>query len=206
ASFGALGHVPPLHRTPCGRAKGPRLGVSENHSGCARRDQTWRATNATVVKVGDPRVSPKAGSESISVASSSFGANEWLVDELYQQYLKDKNAVDPAWWDFVADSTPGENGSAKDGATTEGAAAPSGDAAEAPAAEAPKQAAPAQEAPTQKAAPATDGTAASEAVQPAREKVLPADPKINPANPIATPPTTHYTETFERPVAHPDAV
>ena len=63
-----------------------------------------------MVKVGDPRVvSPKAGSESISASSASFGANEWLVDELYQQYLKDKNAVDPAWWDFFADYTPSES-------------------------------------------------------------------------------------------------
>ena len=68
--------------------------------------------------MGDPRVvSPKDGSESISVASA-FGANEWLVDELYEQYLKDKNAVDPAWWEFFADYEPGEsrNGTAADAA------------------------------------------------------------------------------------------
>ena len=35
-----------------------------------------------------------------------FGANEWLVDELYEQYLKDKNAVDPAWWDFFEGYRP----------------------------------------------------------------------------------------------------
>ena len=27
-----------------------------------------------------------------------FGGNEWLVDELYEQYQKDKNAVDSKWW------------------------------------------------------------------------------------------------------------
>ena len=37
-----------------------------------------------------------------------FGPNEWLVDEIYQQYLADKNSVDPAWWDFFADYTPAE--------------------------------------------------------------------------------------------------
>jgi 2-oxoglutarate decarboxylase len=37
-----------------------------------------------------------------------FGPNEWLVDELYQQYLVDKNAVDPAWWDFFEDYQPSE--------------------------------------------------------------------------------------------------
>jgi 2-oxoglutarate dehydrogenase E1 component len=28
------------------------------------------------------------------------------VDELYQQYLEDKNSVDEAWWEFFADYTP----------------------------------------------------------------------------------------------------
>ena len=37
---------------------------------------------------------------------SVFGPNEWLVDELYQQYLKDKNSVDEAWWEFFADYQP----------------------------------------------------------------------------------------------------
>ena len=38
--------------------------------------------------------------------SNSFGPNEWLVDEIYEQFLHDKNSVDPAWWDFFADYTP----------------------------------------------------------------------------------------------------
>ena len=37
---------------------------------------------------------------------AGFGPNEWLVDEIYQQYLDDKNSVDPAWWDFFADYQP----------------------------------------------------------------------------------------------------
>ena len=41
---------------------------------------------------------------------ASFGANEWLVDELYQQYLQDKDAVDPAWWEFFADYHPTDGG------------------------------------------------------------------------------------------------
>ncbi|NYD71688.1 2-oxoglutarate dehydrogenase E1 component [Herbiconiux flava] len=31
-------------------------------------------------------------------ASGEFGANEWLVDELYEQYLADKDSVDKSWW------------------------------------------------------------------------------------------------------------
>lgn len=30
--------------------------------------------------------------------SGDFGANVWLVDELYKQYLEDKSLVDQAWW------------------------------------------------------------------------------------------------------------
>jgi hypothetical protein len=36
-------------------------------------------------------------------ASTDFGPNEWLVDELYQRYLDDPGSVDRAWWNFFAD-------------------------------------------------------------------------------------------------------
>ena len=47
----------------------------------------------------EPTSSPGHSSQALA----GFGPNEWLVDELYQQYLKDKNSVDRAWWDFFAD-------------------------------------------------------------------------------------------------------
>jgi multifunctional 2-oxoglutarate metabolism enzyme len=37
---------------------------------------------------------------------ADFGANEWLVDELYQRYLEDPGSVDRAWWSFFADYRP----------------------------------------------------------------------------------------------------
>jgi 2-oxoglutarate decarboxylase len=40
--------------------------------------------------------------------NSPFGANDWLVDELYQQYLEDKESVDSAWWEFFADYSPSD--------------------------------------------------------------------------------------------------
>ncbi|MEY4901265.1 MAG: hypothetical protein RI895_1687, partial [Actinomycetota bacterium] len=40
--------------------------------------------------------------------NSPFGANDWLVDELYQAYLADKNSVDSAWWEFFADYSPSD--------------------------------------------------------------------------------------------------
>ena len=34
---------------------------------------------------------------------ADFGANEWLVDELYAQYQADKNSVDRSWWPLFAE-------------------------------------------------------------------------------------------------------
>jgi len=39
---------------------------------------------------------------------AGFGPNEWLVYEMYQQYLKDPESVDKAWWDFFADYQPAD--------------------------------------------------------------------------------------------------
>jgi len=52
------------------------------------------------VSTQSPQSDPMAG----------FGPNEWLVDEIYQQYLKDPNSVDKAWWDFFADYQPADGG------------------------------------------------------------------------------------------------
>lgn len=35
-----------------------------------------------------------------------FGPNDWLVDELYQQFLVDRNSVDQAWWEFFKEYSP----------------------------------------------------------------------------------------------------
>ena len=40
--------------------------------------------------------------------TAGFGPNEWLVDEIYQQFLTDKTSVDPAWWEFFEGYTPAE--------------------------------------------------------------------------------------------------
>ncbi|MDQ4490515.1 multifunctional oxoglutarate decarboxylase/oxoglutarate dehydrogenase thiamine pyrophosphate-binding subunit/dihydrolipoyllysine-residue succinyltransferase subunit [Sinomonas sp. ASV486] len=46
-----------------------------------------------------------------------FGGNEWLVDELYEQYQQNKNSVDAKWWplfeSFDSDSGHTSNGTAK---------------------------------------------------------------------------------------------
>ncbi|MFE7856568.1 hypothetical protein, partial [Streptomyces sp. NPDC057403] len=79
--------------------------------------------------------------------AAAFGPNEWLVDEIYQQYLQDPNSVDRAWWDFFADYKPGAAASAPAAAETTAAPAAPAAAPAAPAAAsvpAPAQAAPAQ--------------------------------------------------------------
>ncbi|MEU3841800.1 multifunctional oxoglutarate decarboxylase/oxoglutarate dehydrogenase thiamine pyrophosphate-binding subunit/dihydrolipoyllysine-residue succinyltransferase subunit [Streptomyces sp. NPDC028635] len=119
--------------------------------------------------------------------AAAFGPNEWLVDEIYQQYLQDPNSVDRAWWDFFADYKPGAAGApvASGGAAAGAAqtptttppttpapqaAAPAPSAAPAPAAAKPAAAAPAQ-------APAPAAKAAPAQAQPARPAQAPAQPK-----------------------------
>jgi len=31
-------------------------------------------------------------------SEGEFGANEWLVAEMYDQFTQDRNSVDKAWW------------------------------------------------------------------------------------------------------------
>ncbi len=49
--------------------------------------------------------------QSIHRLPEEFGGNEWLVDELYERYQSDKNAVDAKWWPlfegFAADDAAG---------------------------------------------------------------------------------------------------
>ncbi|MET8469514.1 multifunctional oxoglutarate decarboxylase/oxoglutarate dehydrogenase thiamine pyrophosphate-binding subunit/dihydrolipoyllysine-residue succinyltransferase subunit [Streptomyces sp. NPDC004856] len=113
--------------------------------------------------------------------AAAFGPNEWLVDEIYQQYLQDPNSVDRAWWDFFADYKPGA--AAAGAATTpkpaEKPAAPAAPAAQSPAAPAkPAAAAPAQAA----AAPATAKPADAAPAQAAK----PATPAPKKAEEVTT--------------------
>ncbi|MFG2435273.1 multifunctional oxoglutarate decarboxylase/oxoglutarate dehydrogenase thiamine pyrophosphate-binding subunit/dihydrolipoyllysine-residue succinyltransferase subunit [Streptomyces sp. NPDC048508] len=122
--------------------------------------------------------------------AAAFGPNEWLVDEIYQQYLQDPNSVDRAWWDFFADYKPGAPAaSAPAGTAAAGAAGtttppPAAPAAPAPPAarQAPPQAAPAAPAPAPApaAAPAAPKPAAA-APAPAKAAPAAAQPKAEPA-------------------------
>jgi 2-oxoglutarate decarboxylase len=45
-------------------------------------------------------------SEPNPVAGTDFGANEWLVEEMYERFLADPKSVDAAWQEFFADYRP----------------------------------------------------------------------------------------------------
>jgi len=46
----------------------------------------------------DSKVSNEHGPNASVGATSDFGANDWLVVEMYERYVEDKNSVDEAWW------------------------------------------------------------------------------------------------------------
>src|SRR5437763_13720507 len=73
-------------------------------------------------------------------ALGDFGANEWLVEDMYERYLANPSSVDEAWHEFFADF---RGGAPTDTAPAEAVpAAPPAAAAAAPVAQAPTPAAP----------------------------------------------------------------
>ncbi|CAA9308910.1 MAG: hypothetical protein AVDCRST_MAG07-325, partial [uncultured Frankineae bacterium] len=66
---------------------------------------------------------------------TDFGANEWLVYEIHQQYLKDPDSVSDAWREFLSDYSPGEG--AAGGTATATPAPPAAPNGRAPQADAP---------------------------------------------------------------------
>ena len=136
-------------------------------------------------EVGDPSVTQNAQSDS---TRADFGANEWLVDELYEQYQKDRNAVDPAWWDFFEGYKPETTGAATNGDVTRSAppgpaAAPAAPTAPAPSGAAAPDAAPAAPA---DGAPRAGTASAAPAVEVTPSPVATAQPATAPYAEVAT--------------------
>ncbi|MDH6575624.1 multifunctional oxoglutarate decarboxylase/oxoglutarate dehydrogenase thiamine pyrophosphate-binding subunit/dihydrolipoyllysine-residue succinyltransferase subunit [Kitasatospora sp. MAP5-34] len=129
-------------------------------------------------------MSPHPETPVSSASSTGFGPNEWLVDEIYQQYLQDPNSVDRAWWDFFADYKPGTEVTPVTQAATQVGPTPTAVAAPAPTAAV--QAAPVAPAPAAPAAapvaaapvqPAPAPLAAAPAAPPAPKAAAPAAPE-----------------------------
>jgi 2-oxoglutarate dehydrogenase E1 component len=131
--------------------------------------------------------------------ASDFGANQWLVDELYQRYLADPGSVDQAWWSFFSDYR--SNGDSGDGerpgaesdadAATAPANGANGTAAQAPAPAAPPAPPqPAKTAPSPAPAPAAKPAAPAPAGQRDRLRGAAARTAVNMASSLSVPTAT----------------
>lgn len=69
--------------------------------------------------------------------SEEFGANTWLVEELYKQYLEDKSAVDKAWWPTLEEFGAKQSAAASTVSPTASAPTASSPTAETPSGSAP---------------------------------------------------------------------
>ncbi|WP_329136342.1 multifunctional oxoglutarate decarboxylase/oxoglutarate dehydrogenase thiamine pyrophosphate-binding subunit/dihydrolipoyllysine-residue succinyltransferase subunit [Streptomyces sp. NBC_01476] len=156
--------------------------------------------------------------------AAGFGPNEWLVDEIYQQYLQDPNSVDRAWWDFFADykpdgsaapAAPAGQGGASGAAARAVAGSPAVPAVATDAAQsrpgttvpAPKAAAPAAAAPAPAAPPAAPAPAAPAAppaaAQPAAAPAAPAAPAAKAPAPAPAPAAPKASSNGAAPEGHP---
>ncbi|HKC27999.1 MAG TPA: multifunctional oxoglutarate decarboxylase/oxoglutarate dehydrogenase thiamine pyrophosphate-binding subunit/dihydrolipoyllysine-residue succinyltransferase subunit, partial [Jatrophihabitans sp.] len=139
----------------------------------------------------------------MSASVGDFGANEWLVEDMYERYLADPNSVDEAWHDFFADYRP-SGAPATNGRPTEPAAEP----ATQPAAPAPRPSPPATEqnaerAPTTAATQARPTPAASAGAGMPAESPS-ADRAAAPARPVQ--PAQVPTKEESKPAASPGEV
>lgn len=104
---------------------------------------------------------PHSPGNQSDLPSADFGANEWLVEEMYDQYQRDPGSVDPTWVKYF--QTNGKAAGTSNGAQTTTTSAP----------------APAQPKPAQERAP-------QQAQQQAQQQVEHKDPTPTPA-PVAKP-------------------
>jgi multifunctional 2-oxoglutarate metabolism enzyme len=128
------------------------------------------------------------------VSAQDFGANDWLVDEMYEQYLQDPSSIDPAWVEYFKTNKPGSPAAPSSSAPT--SSAPKGvppipkaqQQAAAPVAPAPVVAAPVFAAPVV-AAPVAPAAPVSQPIvrESATAQPTPADPIVKPAPVLITP-------------------
>ena len=146
---------------------------------------------ATSAAAGQPAPDPH-------LSASDFGANQWLVEELYQRYLADPGSVDQAWWSFFSDYRPGGTGD-EEPSSRAGTSAEANGAAPARAANGsvtPATAAPATPAPPRPAPPAPEPSAPRLAAPapPAPAPPAPAPPAPAPPAPSQAAPQPQVAE------------
>ncbi|MEY2849809.1 MAG: hypothetical protein RI885_2476 [Actinomycetota bacterium] len=135
-------------------------------------------------------------------SSNEFGANEWLVDEMYERYLVDKNSVDESWWPVLegyhqsVQSDQTAEGSGTGGSTAGPQGAEGGQAQipdEIPVSDGDAAAAPTAEAPTSGQPTSGQPVARTTSVQP-RPQPIPADAPKAPGKPTAAAAAAASTE------------
>ncbi len=126
--------------------------------------------------------SPRSDQSSNSSADADFGANEWLVQEMYEQYQKDPASVGPAWSDYFKDhaAVSGQSSAAQTPAAKP-AAQQAVKQESAPA----KQAAPAAQSAPAKPAPTGNGSAAPTPKATPRPAAAAAEPATGKDKPVA---------------------
>jgi 2-oxoglutarate dehydrogenase E1 component len=123
-----------------------------------------------------------------------FGANEWYIQELYQDFLKDPNSVPETWRAFLSDYQPEALGGSS--------STPSADDADAPAAPAAAPApAPAAPAPIAAPAPAAPPAAAAPAPVAAAPTAAPAEASTTPLKGAAARVVTNMEASLAVPTA-----
>jgi 2-oxoglutarate dehydrogenase E1 component len=140
-------------------------------------------------------------SDPASAPSSDFGANEWLVEEMYDQFQRDPGSVDPSWAAYFK-----TNGASTNGAPSGTAPAPSSATSHTTAPETPSPPVrPAEKAPTAptqaekpvateaKAAPQAKPRPAPAAAEPAKGTTSPVPKESKPPEPAAAVDQPTYT-------------
>ncbi len=137
--------------------------------------------------VPDPSSSTQTATDALA---EEFGANDWLLEEMYEQYVSDPGSVDPSWAEYFKTHQlgGGSNGSTGNGASghTPEPATPA--------------ASPAASTPPSKPASAT--------AAPAKKTAPPAPAPSTPAQPAAGAPAASAAKrpaTVERPTANKNA-
>ncbi len=126
------------------------------------------------------------------MSAQDFGANDWLVDEMYEQYLQDPSSVDPAWVEYFKTNKPGspvaQTSSAPQSSANKGVP-PIPKAQQQAAAPAPvAQPAPVAAAPIAQPAPVAAAPVSQPIVrETATAQPTPADPVVKPAPVLVTP-------------------
>ncbi|TDP93905.1 multifunctional oxoglutarate decarboxylase/oxoglutarate dehydrogenase thiamine pyrophosphate-binding subunit/dihydrolipoyllysine-residue succinyltransferase subunit [Labedaea rhizosphaerae] len=140
---------------------------------------------------------------SSSSPASQFGPNEWLVEEMYEQFLADPSSVDPAWHDFFADYKPTQRA----GTAREQAASQSNQSTSTSTATATKPPAePERPERSEGAKPESNGKAPAKAAEKSAQSTQAQQPKQQPAKEQAKPQPAKHDGDESKPLRGPAAI